>query len=48
MKVMNVYNNAVHNVTKYSPYEVFYSKDENLYKKVYDNIPNYYSIIEFY
>ena len=34
---MAVSNNTVHNKTKYTPYEIFYSTQDKLYKKVEKN-----------
>ena len=42
-KVMNIYNKTKHNITKYSPNEVFYSINESLWKKIYNNIMDYYN-----
>ena len=41
--VVNEYNNTIHSVTKFTPYEIFYGSDEELFKKVYNNIFNYYN-----
>ena len=41
-KVMNNYNKSIHNVTLFSPYEVFYNSKDELFKIVYDNIQKYY------
>ena len=41
-KVVNRYNNTIHTITKYSPNEFFYSSNEELHKKVYMNILDYY------
>ena len=38
IKVMNVYNKSIHKTAKHSPYEVFYSKNETLYKEIHDKI----------
>ena len=38
--VIKKYNNHIHSTTKYSPNEIFYSKDEDLFRKVLDNIKN--------
>ena len=43
VKVMNIYNKAIHKVTKYSPNEIFYSHDENLFKKVHENILDFFN-----
>jgi hypothetical protein len=43
VKAMNIYNKAIHKVTKYSPNEVFYSHDENLFQKVHDNILEFFN-----
>ena len=39
---MNNYNKSIHNVTLFSPYEVFYNSKDELFKIVYDNIQKYY------
>ena len=41
--VVNNYNRTVHSVTKFQPNEVFYSTDNELFKKVYNNIIDYYN-----
>ena len=41
--VVNQYNRTQHTVTKYQPNEVFYSNDIDLFKKVYNNIMDYYN-----
>ena len=40
---MNIYNKAIHKVTKYSPNEVFYCHDENLFQKVNDNTLEFFN-----
>ena len=37
------YNKKVHKVTKYSPLEIFFSTDSELYKKVYNNTLDFYN-----
>ena len=37
------YNNTIHSVTKFTPNEIFYSSDNELFHKVYNNILNYYN-----
>ena len=39
---MNNYNKSIHNVTLFSPFEVFYNSKEKQFKIVYDNIQEYY------
>ena len=41
--VVNNYNRTVHSVTKFQPNEIFYSTDNELFKKVYNNILDYYN-----
>ena len=41
-KVVNNYNKSIHNVTQFSPYEVFYNSNEELFKIAYDNTQKYY------
>ena len=36
--IIKKYNNHIHSSTKYTPNEIFYSKDEELFKKVLENI----------
>ena len=36
--IIKKYNNHTHSSTKYTPNEIFYSKDEELFKKVLENI----------
>ena len=36
--IIKKYNNHIHSSTKFTPNEVFYSKDEELFKKVLENI----------
>ena len=36
--IIKKYNNHIHSSTKYTPNEIFYSKDEDLFKKVLGNI----------
>ena len=33
---MNAYNNTIHNITKYTPFEVFYSNNNDLFSEVYN------------
>ena len=33
----------IHSVTKFTPYEIFYCFDEELFMKVYNNIYNYFN-----
>ena len=42
--VIKKYKNHIHSTTKYSPNEIFYSKDEDLFRKVLDNIKNSFKI----
>lgn len=37
-KTMNVYNKSIHRITKFSPIEVFYSTNEDLFKLIKNNI----------
>ena len=32
---MNNYNNTIHKATKHTPYEVFYSNNQNLFNEIY-------------
>ena len=43
IKTINNYNRIRHRVTKYSPIEVFFSTDESLFDKVYNNTLEYYN-----
>ena len=38
--VVKKYNNHVHSTTKYTPNQIFYSNDENLFKTVLENMKN--------
>ena len=40
--IINSYNSTIHSVTKFTPTEVFYSTNIELFNKVYQNIVNYY------
>ena len=46
--IVNIYNNTIITKTKYKPYDIYYSDDENLFKEVKENtlksFKNYYSI----
>ena len=35
--IVNIYNNTIHSVTQHTPFEIFYSKDENFHEKIYQN-----------
>ena len=39
---ISAYNNTLHNVTKATPLEVFYSTNKKFLKKIKQNIINYY------
>ena len=41
--MINIYNKTKHNITKFSPNEVFYFNNESLWKKIYNNIMDYYN-----
>ena len=41
--IVNIYNNTVHSVTKYTPNEILYSHDSLLHEKIYNNINDYYN-----
>ena len=41
-KTINNYNRIKHSVTKYSPIEVFYSINNTVFEKVYNNTLEYY------
>ena len=38
--VIKKYNNHVHSTTKFPPNQIFFSNDENLFKKVLENMKN--------
>ena len=40
---ISAYNNTIHNVTKATPLEIFYSTNKKLLKKTKKNIINYYN-----
>lgn len=42
-KVVKNYNRKIHTVTKFSPIEIFYSNNKNLFDDVYKNTINYYA-----
>ena len=42
-KVVLNYNKTLHKVTKFCPIEIFFSSDNELYKKVYNNVLEFYS-----
>ena len=37
-KVMNIYNNTFHKTIKFSPNEVFYNKNIEFHKIIYNNL----------
>ena len=41
---MNNYNNTIHKTTKYTPYEVFYSNNQNLFNEIYTYTLNYHKL----
>ena len=43
LKAVNIYNNNIHRITKFSPNEIFYSNNQELFKCVYNNILNNYN-----
>ena len=43
--VIKKYNNHIHSTTKFSPNQIFYSDDEDLFKKVLTNIKNSFKYI---
>ena len=45
--VIKKYNNHKHRSTKYTPNEIFYSKDEELYSKVLDNIKSIFNSFKY-
>ena len=40
---MNTYNNTIHNNTNHTPFEVFYSNNNDLFSEVYNNIIQSYN-----
>ncbi len=42
-KVVKHYNRTIYTVTKFSPIEIFYSSNKNLFDDVYKNTINYYA-----
>ena len=43
--VVKKYNNHIHRTTKYTPNQIFYSNDEELYREVLDNIKSLFKSI---
>jgi len=41
--IVNAYNNTVHSVTKHTPFEIFYTHNNDLMLEVYHNTVNYFS-----
>ena len=39
-KALKKYNNHIHSLTKYKPNEIFYSKSNDLFNNVLENIKN--------
>ena len=37
-KAVEIYNNSKHSSTGFSPKDIFFSKDKNLFKKIKENI----------
>ena len=44
--VIKKYNNNVHNTTKFPSDQIFFSNDENLFKKVLENMKNSFKNIK--
>ena len=45
--VIKKYNNHKHRSTQYTPNEIFYSKDEELYSKVLENLKSKFNSIKY-